>query len=105
MKKPLLILLLAELVFAIVLGQAGQLCSGATARAWSDWQRNPNAETRAAFEKEKRRGEMIRWAFSGVVFVTLFSATAVAFRFRKDGAPLSSNVPSTPSHPKADTGK
>ena len=66
MRKPLVVLLLIELVAAIVLGQVATVHRSQLDRALMEWRQQPTAESEQAFVRQKRITEVQRWAFSGV---------------------------------------
>ena len=96
MRKSLRILLFVELLVAVALGQVGHIDRPAMARAFLEWRQHPSDETRGEFERQKRITELVRWGFSGVVFVVLGGATVFVFWLRR-------GEPGTPgnSHPAA----
>jgi hypothetical protein len=83
MRKPLVVLLLIELVAAIVLGQVATVHRSQLDRALMEWRQQPTAESEQAFVRQKRITEVQRWAFSGVVFAMLAGVTALVYRIRR----------------------
>jgi hypothetical protein len=87
MRKPLVILLIVELVLAVALGQMGFIHRSEFDRAFMDWHQHRTVETRQAFERQKRITELERWGFSGVLFAVLAGTTIFAFWLRRRGEP------------------
>ena len=89
MRKPLVVLLLIELVAAIVLGQVATMHRSQLDQAFMEWRQHPTTESGQAFVRQKRITEIQRWAFSGVVFALLAAVTALVYRIRR-GEPAAS---------------
>ena len=79
-------LFLVELFVAAGLGQTVHLDRPAMAQAWLEWHQHPTPETRAAFARQKRITEGVRWAFSGAVFAVLAGGTLHVYRLRRGEA-------------------
>ena len=75
MRKVIAILLSAEFVAAMLLGQCGHLDSSTTARTFTAWYRNPTPDTRSALDRQKRINEYSRIGFSLAVFVGMAGVT------------------------------
>ena len=103
MRKPLLILLAAELLVAVVLGQTAHVHSPARDRAWGAWHQNPTPEARLELERQQRRTEIGRWVFTGVVFLVLGGTTGLVFRIRR-GEPAASSEDGRNAQPVSASG-
>ena len=79
----MIIFLFIELTIAVVLGRLGMLHRSELDRAWSEWRQHPTAETREAFDKQKRIAEIERWGLSGVVFAVLVGVTVLVYRVKR----------------------
>jgi len=87
MRKALIILLSAELVAAIIVGQGSSLHRKDFDRAFFAWYQNRTPENQAQLDRQRRLNELSRWELSGVVFgglaaITLLGAGAYGY-FRK----------------------
>jgi len=91
MRKPLVVLLLSELVAAIVLGQVATVHRSQLDRAFMEWRQHPTRESEQAFVRQKRITEIQRWAFSGVVFAVLAGLTVLVYRIRRGELAASPN--------------
>jgi hypothetical protein len=91
MRKPLIALLLIELVTAIVLGQIAIVHRSQLDRAFMEWRQRPTAESEQAFVRQKRITEIQRWVFSGVVFAVLAGGTVLVSRIRRGDPAASPN--------------
>lgn len=68
MRRLLLILLSAELLIAILLGQGGFLRRHDFDRAFFAWHQSPTPDNRMELDRQRRLNEWYRWGFSAVAF-------------------------------------
>ena len=75
MRKPIVILLIVELVTAIILGQVGHVYRRDFARAFVTWYKDRSPENQMELDRQKRLTQLSRWEFSGVMFGCMAAVT------------------------------